>query len=155
MSDPLTGAPLKWRDPQTLPRGYGYPETGTDLVKGFTDQQQRLRHSDPAYTPSDFLKHHFSSKYQWDGSVTTFREYKQHVEGFYIQQKAWFIFNPTFRQLYCKHGLNCISHPKLPLLINLTKQMLIHTRQHLFGAIQISTRKAVTVHKYLNKYRDT
>ena len=33
--------------------------------------------------------------------------------------------------------------------------MLIHTRQHLFGAIQISTRKAVTVHKYLNKYRDT
>ena len=70
MSDPLTGAPLKWRDPQTLPRGYGYPETGTDLVKGFTDQQQLLRHSDPAYTPSDFLKPHFSSKYQWDGSVT-------------------------------------------------------------------------------------
>ena len=37
MSDPLTGAPLKWTDPQILSRGYGYPDSGTDLFKGFSD----------------------------------------------------------------------------------------------------------------------
>ena len=33
--------------------------------------------------------------------------------------------------------------------------MVVAARQHLFGAIQISTRKAFSIHKYLNKYRDT
>ena len=33
--------------------------------------------------------------------------------------------------------------------------MVVAARQYLFGTIQISTKKAFSVHKYLNQYRDT
>ena len=109
-----------------------------------------------SHTPSDFLERQYSPKVQWDGTIGTFREYKLHMEGFYIQNKAWFMFNPTFQALYCQYGLeDAIIHPYLPSCINITAYMVVAARQHLFGAIQISTRKAFSIHKYLNKYRDT
>ena len=86
----------------------------------------------------------------------TFRTFKQGLEGFYIQNNASFLFNPTFQSLYCEFGLNgVIGHPDLPISINLTRDMLNSARQHLFGSIQISTRKTAIVHEYLNKYQDT
>ena len=66
------------------------------------------------------------------------------------------MFDPSFEKLYCGLGVDrVIGHPSLPLAMNLTKTMLIDAREHLFGSIQISTKKAITVHKYLNKYKDT
>ena len=119
-------------------------------------RKTRLWNSDIAYKPTDFLKHQYAPKNQWDGTIGTFRAYKQGLEGFYIQNNASFLFNPSFQSLYCEFGLDrVIGHPDLPISLNLTRDMLISARQHLFGSIQISTRKSVTIHKYLNKYRDT
>ena len=39
-------------------------------------------------------------KNQWDGSMRTFRTYEQGLEGFYIQNNASFLFNPTFQSLW-------------------------------------------------------
>ena len=66
------------------------------------------------------------------------------------------MFDLSFQELHCELGIDrVIDHPSLHLAMNLTKTMLIDAREHLFGSIQISTKKAITVHKYLNKYKDT
>ena len=76
------------------------------------------------------------------------------MEGFYIQNRAWFMFDETFQKTYCNFGLDYVTgNPNLPMTMNLTKSMIINARTHLYGSIQISTRKAITVHKYLKRYK--
>ena len=146
--NPHTGKPLAWVDPLLLSRGqdfpgYTYSPTASD-VHG--DRVTRLDNSDLAYRPSAFLKHSFPNKSQWDGTISTFRAYKHEMEGFYIQNKARFMFDPGFQKLYCELGVNgVIGHPSLQLSMNLTKSMIIEACEHLFGSIQISTTKAITV----------
>ena len=58
------------------------------------------------------------------------------------------MFDPNFQKLYCQLGVDkIVGHPSLQLPMNLTKTMLIEASEHLFGSIQISTKKAITVHK--------
>ena len=56
------------------------------------------------------------------------------------------MFDPSFQKLYCELGVDrAIGHPSLHLSMNLTKTKLIEAQEHLFGSIQISTKKAITV----------
>ena len=152
--NPHTGKPLSWIDPLLLSRGEDFP--GYTLPNTQEDRVTRIQNSELAYRPLAFLKHSFPNKSQWDGNISTFRAYKQEMEGFYLQNKGRFMFDPNFQKLYCQLGVDkVVGHPSLQLSMNLTKTMLIEAREHLFGSIQISTKKAITVHKYLNKYKDT
>ena len=150
--NPMNGRNLEWRDNTRNNRGADFPAYGQDV---HVDRIRRLTNSDPAYTPSDFLKQNFSQKHQWDGKMETFKEFKSHIEGFYIQNRAWFMFNPKFQKLYVKLGSDCVDHQEMPMTINCTKAMIIQASNHLFGVIQVTTRKASTVKLYLDKYRAT
>ena len=78
------------------------------------------------------------------------------MEGFYTQNRAWFLFDPTCEKTYSQLGIDYVTgNPNLPMTMNLTTSMVISTSTHLCGSIQISTRKAVTVHKYLKSYKNT
>ena len=156
--NPHTGKPLSWIDPLLLSRGEDFPgyTHPISLPNAQEDRVTRIQNSELAYRPLAFLKHSFPNKSQWDGNISTFRAYKHEMEGFYIQNKGRFMFDPNFQKLYCQLGVDkIVGHPSLQLSMNLTKTMLIEAREHLFGSIQISTKKAITVHKYLNKYKDT
>ena len=149
---PINGEIMDWKDVTKNKRGVDFPPYGEDPhIARIT----RLKNSDPAYTPSDFLKQNFSQKHQWDGRLETFKEFKSHVEGFYIQNRAWFMFNEQFHVLYVKYGTSCAGHKGMPMSINCTKAMIIQGSNNLFGVQQVSTRKASTVKLYLDKYRKT
>ena len=98
--NPITGSPLTWNDPKNLTRGTDFP--GYEDRRISEDRKLRIRNSDPAYTPNDFLKHQYPLKNQWDGSILGFNEYKSQMEGFYIQNRAWFMIDPTFQKIYCQ-----------------------------------------------------
>ena len=62
--------------------------------------------------------------------------------------------------LFRKHTVKLdyvTGNPNLPMTMNLAtgNSMIISARTHLYDSIQISSRKAVTVHKYLKKYKNT
>ena len=66
------------------------------------------------------------------------------------------MFDPTFQKTHCEFSLAYVTgNPNLPMTMNLTKSMIINARTHLYGSIQISTRKVITVHKYLKRYKNT
>ena len=66
------------------------------------------------------------------------------------------MFDETFQKTYCNFGLDYVTgNPNLPMTMNLTKSMIINARTHLYGSIQISTWTAITVHKYLKRYKNT
>ena len=78
------------------------------------------------------------------------------MEGFYIQNRAWFMFDPNFQKIYFTFGIeDTVNNPNLPMTMDMTTSMIINARTHLYGSIQISTRKAITVHKYLKRYKNT
>ena len=78
------------------------------------------------------------------------------MEGFYIQNRAWFMFDPNFQKIYCTFGIqHTVNNPNLPMTMDMSTSMIISARTHLYGSIQISTRKAITVHKYLKRYKNT
>ena len=65
------------------------------------------------------------------------------------------MFNEQFHVLYVKYGTSCAGHKDMPMSINCTKAMITQGSNHLFGVLQVSTRKASTVKLYLDKYRKT
>ena len=118
--------------PQKPTQGKYFP--GYEDQTTTEDRKQRIRNSDPAlaYTPNDFLKHQYPLKTQWDGSISGYNENKSQMEGFYIQNRAWFMFDETFQKTYFNFGLDYVTgNPNLPMTMNLTKSMIINARTHL------------------------
>ena len=97
--NPHTGKPLSWIDPLLLSRGEDFPgyTHPISLPNTQEDRVTRIQNSELAYRPLAFLKHSFPNKSQWDGNISPFRAYKHEMEGFYIQNKGRFMFDPIFR----------------------------------------------------------
>jgi len=104
----------------------------------------------------EFIKTPLPSKVLWDGTINGFPKYKLALEGFYRQLGAGYLFNPTFQKIYKTKGLtHTVNDEGLPKYIRLTVPQLENATQHLYGAIQTSTRTSQTAQKYLLKYEDT
>ena len=96
--NPHTGKPLSWIDPLLLSRGEDFPGYTHHVAIPSTqeDRVTRIQNSELAYRPLACLKHSFPNRSQWDGSISTFHAYKHEMEGFYIQNKGRFMFDPNF-----------------------------------------------------------
>ena len=69
--NPRTGKPVTWVDPLYNNRGEDFPPYSSS--RNTRDSRKtRLRNSDIAYKPTDFLKHQYAPKNQWDGTTGTF-----------------------------------------------------------------------------------
>ena len=81
--------------PKTFQKVKTTPKSNENLTP---EDRNTVENSDLTCIPSDFLKHQYPLKTQWDGSILGFNEYKSQMEGFYIQNRAWFMFDPNFRR---------------------------------------------------------
>ena len=73
---------ITWNDSKNLPEEKCHPRCEENLTPD--DGNTGFENSDLAYIPSDFLKHQYPLKTEWDGSILDFNEYKSQMEGFYI-----------------------------------------------------------------------
>ena len=69
--NPQTGKPVTWIDPLYNSRGEDFPSYSS-LRNIHDSRKSRLQNSDIAYKPTDFLKHQYAPKNQWDGTIGTF-----------------------------------------------------------------------------------
>ena len=90
-------SPLTSNDPTKLTQGADFP--GYEDRSATEDRKTRIRNSASAYyTPCCFLKHQYPLKTQWDSCILGFYGFKYQMEGIYIQNRAWFMLDPTFRK---------------------------------------------------------